>query len=70
MHTVTLSNSFHGTECRILSTLDNPGEAWDLLLRAAANAADEGDRRRAKATIRRVRAALCGSDTCTCGVVR
>jgi hypothetical protein len=67
---ITLSNSFHGTECRIRSNAATASEAWDYLLRTASNGADEGDRRRAKATIRRVRAILCGSDTCTCGVVR
>ncbi len=57
----TLTNSFHNTEVRVRDadrTLEILSAIQHTLTRAE------------KAHARRVRAALCGSPDCTCGVVR
>ncbi len=55
---VTLTNNFHGTECRVLAAGD--ATAWDAWTDASPRVQ------------RRIRRELCGAEkgTCTCGVVR
>jgi hypothetical protein len=67
----TLTNSFHGTSIRIRAFL-----SWEQIEDAAYHALrcmpyqrTAGDRR-AIALHRRIKATLCGSSTCHCGVVR
>ena len=72
MKTITLKNSFHGTEARISSSWgDTPAEVWDTLQTDAygRNPYSE-ESRRAQRTIRRIERALCGMDDCRCGTVR
>lgn len=66
MTTITLTNSFHNTECRVSAKWgETAREAWEeIQIRAM-----EGDES-AKRAKRRVRNALCGSHDCTCGTVR
>ena len=68
-YTFTLTNSYHGTACRVpvgveLLQLDQR-EAWMDL----QNAEQQGDSAAAR-TCRRVRRTLCGVRGCVCGVVR
>jgi len=70
--TVTLSNSFHGTETRVRvpQTVASHAQAlgcdvWTYVCHLADNG-DGAMRRR----VRRVRRALCGCTGCACGVVR
>lgn len=56
---VTLSNSFHGTK---ITVLQSSADALDLY-RGQGTPAQ-------KQAVRRIRAKLCGSNECTCGVVR
>ena len=63
MKTEMLTNSFHGTQIRIVG-----GRAeWDRLemLKYTGRATASE-----KAKYNRIRRALCGSEGCTCGVVR
>lgn len=58
--TQTLTNSYHGTEYRTRKT-DAEIQALELrIYNGTATAAD-------KAWVRKVRAALCGANGCTCG---
>jgi len=54
----TLTNSFHGTETRVRSE-QRLRQAAEAVWKCTATATD-------RAFLRRVRNALCGSDTCTC----
>lgn len=65
---ITLKNDFHGTECVVIVHADNAPEAWFEIQYAA-----DDDRRRgapSRRRLARVRATLCGSADCQCGVVR
>jgi len=70
---VTLTNSFHGTECVVLVPAGFAGEedrAWDYLQEQAHASYYGGNNRNARAVVRRAKNTLCGSDDCTCGTVR
>lgn len=67
MYKVKLSNSFHGTECVILSHTDDMWDAWlDLQIMASEDRIGRGHRQK----LARVRRLLCGADDCGCGIVR
>lgn len=68
MTKITLGNSFHGTRITILADEEMAAEgtcAYRVLCERAQNG-DTNARQRA----RRIERTLCGSDDCTCGVVR
>jgi hypothetical protein len=64
---IELSNSFHNTRVTVASTpeIEAADGIWDWL-RYAAHDGDANARRR----LARIKAALCGSSDCCCGVVR
>lgn len=64
----TLRNSFHGTEVRVRSAAETPDEAWFEI--QAAVYAQALPTPAARARLRRVENALCGSADCRCGTVR
>lgn len=67
MKKIKLTNTFHRTECYILSDIEEPGNAWyELRIEAWASP----DNKAAKAKMRRVWNRLCGIEGCACGVVR
>lgn len=72
---MTLTNSFHGTECVILVpegivATGSEREAYNWLQGQAQASYYAADSQNARRVLRRVKNALCGSDDCTCGVVR
>lgn len=65
---VTLTNSFHGTSVNVRTKADSQSEAWFEI--QAAVYGQTNPTAAAKARLRRVQNALCGSEGCHCGTVR
>lgn len=65
MKKIVLENSYHNTECTVLSEIDDASEYWENLNIAAMS----GDQKAINQK-RRIHAKLCGSADCACGTVR
>lgn len=68
MKKITLENSFHNTKIVILADEEMSREG-NCPYRILCDRAMNGDKN-ARQRARRIENALCGSDDCTCGVVR
>ena len=75
MKKMTLTNSFHGTECVVLvpdgvAATGSEIEAYNWLQGQAERSYYAEDNRNARRVLRRVKNTLCGCADCCCGVVR
>jgi len=68
MKKTTLENSFHNTKITILADAEMLADG-NCPYRVLCERAMNGDKD-ARRTARRIENTLCGSDDCTCGVVR
>ena len=68
---VELTNSFHGTSCRIVVSSDYPeGSEYSELQADAYREQSDWVYGPARRKLARIHRTLCGCDGCTCGTVR